>query len=372
MELRSVGDLKNIKGKRVLLRLDLNVPIERGTIKDDYRIRRSMKTLDYLRQEGARVLIIAHIESAGNNSLVAVAKSMGLPFFDIHSASFSSDDLSFVKEGEAVILENLRKDPGEKKNDPLFTKKLASLGEIYVNEAFSASHREHASIVGLPSLLPSYFGFLFIEEVANLSRAFAPVHPFVFILGGAKFETKLPLVEKFLHIADKVFICGALANSFYKEKGMEIGRSRADDINLGLKELLDNDKVVLPEDAIVVTDKCRCIKDIKDLEQNDLMGDAGPKFREVLDTAVLSARFVLWNGPLGIIEEGFVDATHGLAKTIAISNAISVVGGGDTVSAIKGLDIEDRISFVSTGGGAMLDFLAKGTLPGIDAISKHA
>jgi phosphoglycerate kinase len=372
MNLPSIENIGEVKDKKVILRLDLNVPVEEGLVKDDYRIRRSMKTVNFLREKGAKVIIISHIESAGNDSLLPVSKYMGIPLVDMHVDGFSDANLSFMNSGDAVILENLRKDPGEKENNFIFAKKIASLGDIFVNEAFSVSHRNHASIIKLPEMMPSFFGFLFMEEVQTLSRSFNPSHPFVFILGGAKFETKLPLVKKFLNIADKIFICGALANSFYKERGMEIGRSRADDVNLGLVSLLDSNKVEVPEDAIVSSSACMDVKEVSKLEKGDLMVDAGPQFRDRLEKAVLSAKFVLWNGPLGIIEDGFSEATRELAKTIAISDAVSVIGGGDTISAIKGLNIEERVSFISTGGGAMLDFLANGTLPGIDAVLKSA
>lgn len=368
MKLPTIKDIGNLKSKVVLLRIDLNVPIENGVIKDDYRIKRSLKTLDFLRQAGAKVIIISHTEALGDGSLCPIAKYMGVPFVDMHAKDFSSESLSFMKDGDVVLLENLRKDPGEKKNDPVFAKKLASLADVYVNEAFSVSHRRHSSVVGVPKLLPTYFGFLFLEEVENLSKAFSPAHPFIFILGGAKFETKLPLVKKFLNSADKIYIGGALMNSFYKEQGLEIGKSLSDEVKLGLKELLLNKKIIIPEDVVVGATNCKCIKNVEDVKKEDMIGDVGPKFADEMDSAVLSAKFVLWNGPLGLVESGFDDSTTGLAKTIAISDATSIVGGGDTVAAIKGLDIQDRISFISTGGGAMLDFLANGTLPGIDIV----
>lgn len=370
MKLPTITDIENLKGKRVLLRLDLNVPIEDGVIADDYRIKRSQRTLDFLKNGGAKVIIVSHTETTADNSLSLISKYMNIPFIDMHAKDFSADSLDFMKNGDAVLLENLRKDPGEKGNDPFFVKKLASLADIFVNEAFSVSHREHASIVGVPKLLPTYFGFLFLEEVENLSKAFYPLHPFVFILGGAKFETKLPLVKKFLEIADKIFIGGALANSFYKEQGFEIGHSLTDEGTLNLKELLKNKKIIIPHDVVVGSREDKHVKNIEDVKGEDIIKDVGPEFVSEMDKDILSSKFILWNGPVGLIEDGFGDATKEIAKMIAASKATSIVGGGDTVAAVKNLNIQDKFSFVSTGGGAMLDFLANGTLPGIDIVEE--
>ena len=370
MKLPTITEIENLKGKRVLLRLDLNVPIENGVIRDDFRIKKSQKTLDFLKKEGAIVIIISHIESGENNTLLPVAKYLDVPFVDIHTNSFPLKTLSSMGDGDVVLLENLRKDPGEKENSEFFAKKLASMADVFVNEAFSVSHRKHASVVGVPKILPTYFGFLFLEEVENLSKAFSPKHPFVFILGGAKFETKIPLVKKFLNIADKIFIGGALANSFFKEEGLEIGHSLSDNVNLDLKELLKNKKIIIPKDVVVGAGGHKCIKKIENIDKEDMIGDAGPEFIDEIDKEILSAKFILWNGPLGIFEGGFEEATKGLAKMIALSNATSIVGGGDTLASIKDLNIQDRFSFVSTGGGAMLDFLANGSLPGIDVVGK--
>ncbi|HRY62724.1 MAG TPA: phosphoglycerate kinase [Candidatus Paceibacterota bacterium] len=371
MTLKSVDKITRLKGKRVLLRIDLNVPIENGMVEDDYRIKRSLKTIEFLRKEGAKVIIISHRESLDDNSLSIFSKYFDIPFIDMHAALFSDKSLSFMKNGDAVLLENLRMDPGEKKNSPIFAKKLASLADVFVNEAFSVSHRAHASIVGVPKLLPTYFGFLFLDEVKNLSTAFSPEHPFVFILGGAKFETKLPLIRKFLGIADKVFVGGALANTFLREKGFEIGKSKAEGSMFIPKDVLNNEKVVIPKDFVVKGEYCRCIKKADEIETGDVISDIGPSFIDEVDKAVLSAKFVLWNGPLGMAESGFGEGTRSIAKTIAISDARSILGGGDTVAAIKELGTQDNFTFVSTGGGAMLEFLASGSLPGIDIVAKQ-
>jgi len=251
------------------------------------------------------------------------------------------------------LLENLRNNPGEEGNAAKFARALAAKADLYVNEAFSVSHREHASIVRVPKLLSSFVGLEFLLEIQELSKAFYPKKPFLFILGGAKFDTKLPLLEKFSHIADRIFVGGALANNFFKEQGKDIGDSLVSEGDFGLKALLDTGKIILPEDTIV--------KDGRIL-------DAGPIAIENLKPLISAAKLVLWNGPLGNYEKGYKTSTLALAKMISEFGGESIIGGGDTLAAIHELNILDKFSFVSTGGGAMLDFLATGTLPGIEAL----
>jgi phosphoglycerate kinase len=273
-----------------------------------------------------------------------------------------------MKNGDCVLLENLRFDDGEKKNDPKFAQALASLGDIYVNDAFSVCHRSHASVVGVPKLMPSYAGFQLEKEVANLSKAFSPSHPFLFILGGAKFETKLPLIEKFIEIADHVFVGGALATDFFKIKGYEIGTSLVSEGDFGLEKYVNNPKLLIPID---VKTKDGEIKMADALSKTDAIMDCGPGTIDSLSDKVKNAKLILWNGPLGVYEQGYKDSTLSLARLIANNHdrgVESLVGGGDTIAAIAENNDEGRFSFVSTGGGAMLDFLAKGTLPGIEVL----
>jgi len=239
-------------------------------------------------------------------------------------------------------------------NDQVFAKKLSSLGDIYVNDAFSVSHREHASIVSLPKYLPSFAGFQLEEEVKNLSHAFKrPKHPFLFILGGAKFSTKMPLIKKYLKLADNVFIGGALANDFLKAKGVDIGRSLVSDQSFGIKNLLKNKKIILPVDFI---------------KKNEAIIDMGIESVENLGLLIKRSKFILWNGPLGKYEDGGAEATRKILQLVANSKAESIIGGGDTVALVSEMKMEKKFSFVSTGGGATLDFLANGTLPGIKAL----
>ena len=329
--MRNIRELHDIAGKRALVRVDWNVPIENGQVVDDFRIRKSLPTIELLQKAGAEVTLCTHLEPE-DSSVEPLVK--------------------FVPTG-VKLLPNLRSDSREKGNDDSFAKELASGADIYVNEAFSASHREHASIVLVPKLIPSFAGLQFAEEVENLSKAFKPKHPFFFVLGGAKFETKLPLLKKFIEVADKVFIGGALANDFFKSRGMDVGSSLVSSKDLGQRDLLSTGKIMIPRDTTL---------------SGDRIVDAGPETMEDLIDKVSEAKMILWNGPLGEYEKGHKRYTLELARMIAESKAESIVGGADTLAAIKELGLFDKFSFVSTGGGAMLDFLANGTLPGIEAL----
>ncbi len=331
--MKSIKEAGELKGKRVLIRVDWSVPMSGGKVADDYGIQASLSTLEYLKEAGAEVTVMTHLESK-SDKIEAL--------------------YPYLPDG-MKLLPNLRENPGEESNSPEFAAELAKHGELYVNDAFSVSHRKHASLVGVPKLLPSYAGFRFEEEVRTLSKAFYPKHPFLFILGGAKFDTKLPLLKKFTAIADHIFVGGALANNFYREMGKEIGSSLVSDGDFGLAELLKTDKIILPEDTIEVDGKIL---------------DAGPESMEKLKDKINAAKLILWNGPLGNYELGYKMATHQLARMIAASGKESLVGGGDTLAAIQELNLIENFSFVSTGGGAMLEFLATGTLPAIEALNQ--
>mgnify|MGYP001558600644 CR=1 FL=1 len=294
--MRSITEAGDLKGKRVLVRVD-------WSDHDSFRIENSLPTIEYLLSNGAHVVLATH-DDRGN----------------------MEDLKKFVPEG-VEILPNVRENPGEESNSEEFAKKLAAKADIYVNEAFSESHREYASIVGVPKFLPSYAGIRFVEEISKLSKAFNPPHPFLLLLGGAKIETKLPLVEKFLNIADEIFIGGAIAKYVS----------------------IQNPKITLP------TGNLKAL-------------DANAETIENLKLKIENSKFIVWNGPLGQYETGYTQYTNELAEALANSHKEVIVGGGDTLASIQNLNILDKFSFVSTGGGAMLDFLAKGTLPGIEAL----
>lgn len=374
-KLRTIEDAGDVAGKRVLLRVDLNTPVVDGKVSDPYRIDQIIPTIDMLRLKKAKIIILAHTETKGNTSLWPMADYLN-GFVKVHFAKdlFSAETVSMIadmEDGDVVMLENLRSDEGEKANDEAFAKKLAQYADIYVNDAFSVSHRKHASVVGVPQFLPSYAGPLFINEVENLSKAFNPSHPFVFILGGAKFDTKLPLIEKYLDKADGVVVVGALANNVFKTKGFEVGVSLVSPGDFGIDAMLNNPKFVAPVDVTVKkADGSMEIKKANEVLVDEYIGDAGSETVEKIGELVKNASLVVWNGPLGNYEEGFTEQTEKLAEIIAGSDATTIVGGGDTLASIEKLNLAHKFSFVSTAGGAMLDFLVNETLPGIDALLK--
>ncbi len=354
--MKSIKDIKKLDGVRVLVRLDLNVPIQNNVIVDDFRIRKALPLIQYLSDNGAILILISHIETVDNPTLKPVADY--LVKLGIECVFEKNYRNVLNNKSKIILLENLREYEGEKKNDKKFAKELASLADIYVNEAFSVSHRDHASVSAITEFIPSYAGYQFEEEIKHLSTAFNPEHPFLFILGGAKFETKLPLLEKFIDSADKIFVGGALANNFFKEMGQDIGDSLVSPENYDLQRFLNTKKIVLPIDSL--------IKDKKIM-------DASTKTVELLRQEIDKAKYILWNGPLGAYESGYRASTLQLAEILADATARgakTIVGGGDTLATIAELKLENGFTFVSTGGGAMLDYLAKGTLPGIEALEK--
>ncbi len=376
MKLPLITNVKNLKGKRVLLRLSLNVPVHNRGITNDFRIERSLPTLRFLQKAGAKTLVISHsdYDEPKKPALLTVARHLNsfVPtgFLPLDGGLPARDFVQNMKEGSVFVLDNIRNLKGEVENTSSFAKELASYGDIFVNEDFAVSHRKHASIVGIPKYIPSFFGSLFAEEVTQLSRAFKPKHPFVAVLGGAKFSTKVPLVKRFLQTADRVFVSGALANTFFHELGYETGKSLVDNDSINLKPFLKNKKITLPSDVTVKGPKKTVVKSPVEVEKGENMLDVGPESVQEMSDAVSEAKLVVWNGPLGNFEKGFSKQTEKFARAVAASDAHSIVGGGDTIAAIQKLGIMDQFDFVSTGGGAMLEFLEQESLPGIEAILK--
>ena len=276
-----------------------------------------------------------------------------------------------LNSGDVLLIENLRINKGEVENNLVFSKKLSELGDVYVNDAFASSHREHASIVGVTKFLPSYSGILFEEEVKNLSEALNPERPFLFILGGAKFETKIPLIIKYLDKADYVYAAGALANDFFKVKGYETGVSKVSGKDYNLEKYLSRENLFLPKDVTVKNKNGIFVKKPEKVEKDDHILDIGVESMVELKDLISKSKFILWNGPLGDYEKGFRDGTIDLAKAIIKSSVKSVVGGGDTFAVISKLNLENEFNFVSTAGGALLEFLYAGTLPGIEALKNQ-
>jgi 3-phosphoglycerate kinase len=377
MKIPTIEDIKDLRGKRVVLRLDFNVPMKNGKIMETIRIDRALPTVEYLRKKQARIIILSHLGSDGSESLKPIARYIAKAL-DINIGfvpDFRSPNARSIVEGLAlggvVLFENLRLDPGELKNDPKFSKYLASFGDMYVNDAFAVSHRAHASVVGITKYLPSYIGLLIVDEIKNLSLALKPKHPFLFILGGAKFETKMPLLKKFCKIADLTFIGGILANDFFKQKGLEVGMSVVDKSNVKLLPLLKSGRVLLPTDVVVKSGnktKKSESKPVNKILSTESVVDVGPGTIKNLIPILKRAKLVVWNGPLGFYEGGFDKGTIALLNAIAKTKATSIVGGGDTAVIVEKLGIAKKLTFVSTGGGATLDFLADGSLPGIEAV----
>lgn len=362
-------------GKRVIVRLDLNVPLnDAGHVdaSDADRIVKSIPTLEWLKHAGAKTIIISHIGRDPKESLRPVARfldqRMTVGFDPELSGDRLNDIVDHLGNGHAVMIENLRQNPGEESNDPAFAESIARCADYYVNDAFAVSHRAHASIVGIPNILPHFAGLQMEQEIEHLSKAFQPKSPSMLVLGGAKFETKLPVIEKFLGIVDHVLIGGALANNFYKFLGYEIGGSLVDD-SADVSHLIGNDKIIIPEYVVVETDGGnRAEKKAADVVRGEKIVDIAPRSFDRYAELFSAARFVIWNGPMGNYENGFVEGSRRLVEHIASSGADSVVGGGDSVAMVRQLGLESKFGFLSTGGGAMLEYLSRGTLPGIEGL----
>ncbi len=356
-------------GKRVLLRLDLDLPVADGVLQGTHRLDRARRTIEFLQTQGAKTLIVGHIGRRPEDTLRLVFEYLKtlIPLRFVASLSEAKEEMKNLREGEFLLLENLRSFNGETTNDSVFATELASCADIFVNEAFAASHRAHASIIGLSALLPHYAGPVFSEEVEQLSKAFSPTHPALIILGGAKFETKMPLIAKFLKIADTVFVCGALANDIYKARGYEIGTSLVSP-RLPPASLRADPKMQVPVDVIARGANESKQKSADTVLPNEKIVDAGNESLADLRALIEKAKFVLWNGPLGEYEAGFEAGTSALALMLAECDAETIIGGGDSLAVVSKLGLLERFSFVSTGGGAMLEFLANGTLPGIEAL----
>ncbi|MCB9818786.1 phosphoglycerate kinase [Candidatus Nomurabacteria bacterium] len=368
--LPSIEGIKDLKGKRVLLRASLNAPVENGKVTETFRLEQAVESIEFLKNAGAKVVVIAHIGREKDESLKPVCEALGLltPIRWGGEISNAGEKVSHLENGEAILLENLRQDLREGTNDESFAKELALLGDLYINDAFSDSHREHTSIIGIPKYLPSYFGFSFIREYDALLKVMEPKHPAVFILGGAKFETKLPLVTRYARIYDRLFIGGALVHDILKARGYEIGKSLVSDVDLTGNPILELENISVPSDVVVTDGVKRREVGIQAVLPEEYIYDAGPKTLKELERLTSDAKTILWNGPLGNFEKGFSFGTETLARMLASSSAYSVVGGGDTIAAIRSLGLQNRFGFLSTAGGAMLVFLEKGTLPAIDAV----
>jgi len=371
------GDLVN---KKILARVDFNVSLnDDGTISNDERIKQTLPTLRYLLDNGNTLILMSHLGNPKQQdekySLGNVAKRLQTYLPD-YTVILKNDlaPLGNTSQKTIVMLENLRFNPGEKANDTEFAKQLASLADVYVNDAFSASHRSHASIVGVPLYLPSYAGFLLKKEIELIGSAIKnPRKPLVAILGGAKISTKLKLIGRFIDIADHIILAGGLAHNFFLAEGKQIGKSisEPDEVEhtktLFTKATQKHVDIALPTDVIIQTGETKRVGNITETDQ---IFDVGIESRIHFSNLIKEAKTIIWNGPLGMFEDakfrGGTDAVY--AAIISNPDAISVAGGGDTLAAIAGKTGREKITHISTGGGAMLEFIENGTLPGIEAL----
>ncbi len=371
--MKSIKQCKELKGKTVFVRVDYNVPLKDGKVLDGFRIDASLATIDFLVKKKAKVVLLAHIGEDGSETLLPVAKylkrKIAVTFCPAKELHDIEQAVTKLVSGEVLLLENIRQFDGEKTNDKTLAKAVASMGDIFVNDAFSVSHRKHMSVVGLAMKLPAYAGVALEQEVKTLSQALKPKHPFVFILGGAKFDTKLPLLKKYSTSSDVLFVGGALANNVLKEKGYEVGKSVVDDTSVKTKSLWSKKNFLTPIDVVVLRGNQAINIDVSEVLEGDTIVDIGKETIKLLTPVFAKAKLVVWNGPLGWYEKGFVKSTKDLLGVINKSKAQVIIGGGDTAFLAHKMKLGNKV-FISTGGGATLDFLANGTLAGISVLSK--
>jgi len=392
MSLKTVEDI-SVKGKKVLVRCDFNVPMDDdGNITNDNRIVGALPTIQYLIEQGAKVILCSHMgrpkgEFNMKYSLAPVAERLSALLgkeVKLSKDVVGEDSQKLaaeVKEGEAILIENVRFHKEEEKNEPEFAKKLADLAEIYVNDAFGTSHRAHASTAGVADYLPAACGYLIQKEIDVMGKALSdPKRPFVAILGGAKVSDKIGVIENLINKVDTLIIGGAMAYTFNKALGYDIANSRFEEDKLDLaKELMAKAeskgvKFLLPVDNRVgdnFAEDCNMLVVDSDNLPAGYMGlDIGPKTEALFAEAIKSAGTVVWNGPMGVFEwEKFAGGTKAVATAVAESGAISIIGGGDSAAAIEQLGFADRMTHISTGGGASLEFLEGKNLPGIACLN---
>ncbi len=387
MKIKSIGDL-DMQGKKLFLRVDFNVPLKNGVVEDDTRIKEVLPTIKYAMEKGAKVVLATHLgrpkgERKEEYSLKSVSEYINKKYFKVAFVNDCIGDnvkkaVNLLKSGEAILLENLRFYKGEEKNDPSFVDELRSTAEVYVNDAFGTSHRKHASVYGLPLQVEARAaGFLIEKEVNALDKLLVdPERPFAAILGGAKVSDKIGVIESLLDRIDKLFIGGAMAYTFLKFKGVRVGKSLIELEMLPTIESIfkkaeeKNVEIFLPVDHVASTSIDGQPVSIEANIDDNLMGlDIGEKTIENYKNGLKDAKTVLWNGPMGVFEkESFAKGTFEMANFLASLNAFTVIGGGDSVSAVHKAGVADKIGHISTGGGASLEYIEKGSLPCIDIL----
>lgn len=363
----------SLEGRVVLLRIDVNVSLNKNGEVDsgeNWRIIKAYPTIEFLCKAGAKVLIISHIGRLPEESLRPVYELMKDQIPMTFATSFDkntlTDELTKLAPGSALMFENLRAYDGETENNADFLKSLVEASDIYVNDAFSVSHRAHASVHAVTKLLPSYFGLQMIDEVQNLSRALDTEQGNVktLVMGGAKFGTKLDLLKKLHSSFSYILMGGALANVFLKARGFQIGASFVDE-SVDITDIQNSEKIIVPIDVV---DQHGDVVLVDQVESQDVILDIGHQTEQLFDHIIKASDMIVWNGPMGKYEDGYVSGSQSVSESIGASNSFSVTGGGDTAAVILQSEQMNNFDFVSTGGGAMLDFLLQGSLPGIDAI----
>jgi phosphoglycerate kinase len=378
----------DVKNKRVLVRADFNVSLNaQKEVVDDFRLRATLPTINYLKQQNAKIILMSHLgrpegSAVPEFSLEPVRKKLEILLNE--PVKLAPDCVgepvqelgANMSGGDILLLENLRFHSEEENNDELFAKQLASLGEVFVNDAFGVSHRAHASVAAIVGFLPSCAGLLLEKEIVNLTRVRDnPDHPLVAIIGGAKISTKIKLIRSFLDKAEDVILGGALANTVLRARGVAIGRSLFEtEILPELKKLeLSSARIHLPVDAVLCENQQGVgsfrIGAVGSTGEQELILDIGPDSQKLFSSIIARAKMIVWNGPMGLFEaKSFDGGTIAVAQAIVDSGAFSVVGGGETVAFLEKLGFVDKFSFVSTGGGAMMEFLSGEELPGITAL----
>ena len=378
-----------VANKKVLVRCDFNVPLENGTITDDRRITEALHTIEFLRSHGNSVILCSHLGRPKgvslDCSLAPVAQRLSsLLKTDVHLLADCvgpeiRERCNQLKPGEVVLLENVRFHPEEENNDPEFAKQLAANAEYFVNDAFGTAHRAHASTAGVADYLPSSAGFLIEKELEFLGRAVeSPKHPFVAIMGGSKVKDKIALINNLLPKVDRLIIGGGMSYTFLKAQGKEIGKSLLDETSIEYAGQLlaeHGDKIVLPTDFVVTPDFApdgpTSIVDADHIPADQMGLDVGPSSRVTFSGIIHTAGTVLWNGPVGVFEmDAFANGTKSIAESLAASSAMTIVGGGDSAAAVEKFGVADKMTHLSTGGGASLEFLEGKILPGIAALGK--
>jgi phosphoglycerate kinase len=377
--MRTIDDLGGVDGKRVLVRVDFNVPLDDEKITDDTRIRAALPTLELLRERGARLVLVSHLGRPKGRDPALSLKPIAARLGELLGTDVAlANDLDHVPDGDVVMLENIRYEPGETKNDPELAKRLAGLAEAYVNDAFGSAHRAHASTEGVAHLLPSAAGLLLQREVETLTGILEdPGRPLVAIVGGAKVTDKIGVLKAFLERADAILIGGAMAFPFLSVQGHSIGESLCAEEDLGpARELLDagDGKLRLPVD-LVLGDRFAAEAEWRELEGVDVpdgwMGlDIGSRTAAAYAVEITGAGSVFWNGPMGAFElDRFAAGTRAVAEAVADAPGTTVVGGGDSAAALAEFGLADRVTHLSTGGGASLELIEGKTLPGVEVLS---